>query len=88
MTARRRRAYRFGLRAETVASLFLMLKGYRILARRYRTPAGEVDLFVKRGNLIAFVEVKGVLRLTRLARPLPPYVTLRGARVGDKDSPM
>ena len=60
MTARRRRAYRFGLRAETVASLFLMLKGYRILARRYRTPAGEVDLIVKRGNLIAFVEVKAL----------------------------
>ena len=36
----------------------LCLKGYRLLARRYRTPLGEIDLIVKRGRLVAFVEVK------------------------------
>lgn len=47
-----------GRRAERVAGWWLRLKGWRILARRVRTPAGEVDLIAKRGKLIAFVEVK------------------------------
>jgi putative endonuclease len=38
--------------------LFLLAKGYRPIARRYRTPLGEIDLIVKRGRTIAFIEVK------------------------------
>jgi putative endonuclease len=37
---------------------FLMMKGYRILAWRYKTPVGEIDIIAKRGNVLAFVEVK------------------------------
>ncbi|MGB3146819.1 MAG: YraN family protein, partial [Paracoccaceae bacterium] len=44
--------------AEWVAAGLLMLKGYRILARRVRTPYGELDLIAVRGNRLAFVEVK------------------------------
>jgi putative endonuclease len=55
---RRRRAARRGLRAETVALVFLMLKGYRPLARRYGGKGGEIDLIMRRGRAIAFVEVK------------------------------
>ena len=44
--------------AEAVAALFLQLKGYRVLARRVRTKAGEIDLVVRRGNVLVFVEVK------------------------------
>ena len=51
-------AYRHGLSAEIAAAALLALKGYRLLARRYRTPLGEIDLVVKRGKVIAFVEVK------------------------------
>jgi putative endonuclease len=51
-------AYRHGHAAEALAALLLLLKGYRLLARRYKTPLGEIDLIVKRGRLIAFVEVK------------------------------
>ena len=51
-------AYRYGLRAESLAALLLRLKGYRILARRYRSPVGEIDLIAKRGRVIAMVEVK------------------------------
>ena len=51
-------AYRHGLRAELAAGALLLAKGYRILARRYKTPLGEIDLVVRRGRTIAFVEVK------------------------------
>jgi putative endonuclease len=54
----RRKAYRRGHRGEWLASLALMLKGYRIVARRYRTPLGEIDLIARRGSLVAIVEVK------------------------------
>lgn len=56
--ARRRAAERLGLRAETLAAVWLMLKGYRVLARRLRTAAGEVDLVVRRGGTVVAVEVK------------------------------
>ena len=55
---RRRQAYSWGLAAETWAALWLRLKGYRILARRARTPAGEIDLLVRRGDVLVAVEVK------------------------------
>jgi putative endonuclease len=51
-------AERRGRRAETLALWLLRCKGYRVLARRYRTHAGEIDLIVRRGRLVAFVEVK------------------------------
>jgi len=54
----RRKAERAGRVGETAAAWWLRLKGWRILARRVRTPAGEVDLIARRGNLVAFVEVK------------------------------
>lgn len=55
---RRRKAERRGRRAETLAALLLRAKGYRILARRFRCPAGEIDLIALRGRTLAFVEVK------------------------------
>lgn len=51
-------AFQTGLSAETCAAAFLMAKGYRILARRFRTPFGEIDIVARRRNLIAFIEVK------------------------------
>lgn len=54
----RRAAEASGRRGERAAGWWLRLKGWRILERRVRTPVGEVDLVVRRGNLIAFVEVK------------------------------
>ena len=56
--ARRQRALRRGSRGEWLASLALMLKGYRIVERRYRTKLGEIDLIARRGDLVLIVEVK------------------------------
>ncbi len=54
----KRAAYRKGLWGERLAALFLQLKGYRILARRYRTPVGELDVIAQKGTVIVAVEVK------------------------------
>jgi putative endonuclease len=47
-----------GRQGERLAGWWLRLKGWSILARRVRTPAGEVDLIARRGAMVAFVEVK------------------------------
>lgn len=58
LAQKRRRAERRGRRAEWLAALFLQLRGFSILARRFKCPAGEIDLIARRGKLIAFAEVK------------------------------
>ena len=58
LRATRRRHHRRGHRGEWLAALALRLKGYRIVARRYRTKLGEIDLIARRGDLVLFVEVK------------------------------
>ncbi len=52
------RAQKWGRWAETLAALHLRLRGYRILARNYKTPVGELDMVAKRGTTVCFVEVK------------------------------
>jgi putative endonuclease len=47
-----------GRRAEMVAALWLMAKGYRILGLRLRTPIAEIDIVARRGRVLAAVEVK------------------------------
>ena len=54
----RKEAENRGREGERRAAWWLWLKGWKILDRRVRTPAGEVDLVVRKGSLIAFVEVK------------------------------
>ena len=56
--AARQRAYARGRRGERIAAWWLRLKGYRVLARGFRCPAGEVDLIARRGSILAIVEVK------------------------------
>ena len=55
---RKRRYERKGRRAEWMAALALMLKGYRIVSLRYKTPVGEIDIVARKGDLVALVEVK------------------------------
>lgn len=54
----RRSAFRLGLSAESRAATLLIAKGFRIAARRWRSPAGEIDIVARRGTLLIFVEVK------------------------------
>jgi putative endonuclease len=65
-------AFRTGLSAESRAAAYLMAKGYRILAKRFRTPHGEIDLVAKRRNLLAFVEVKARATLDDAAFAVTP----------------
>jgi len=58
MRERRVKAYRSGLFAESLTALLLRLKGYAIVARRYKTPVGEIDLVALKGRRLAFIEVK------------------------------
>lgn len=54
----RAEAERQGRRGENLAAWYLWLCGWRILARRQRVGAGEVDLVARKGRTVAFVEVK------------------------------
>ncbi|MGC2812270.1 MAG: YraN family protein [Bradyrhizobium sp.] len=65
-------AFRTGVSAEARAAAFLTFKRYRILARRFRTPFGEIDLVVRRGNLLVFVEVKARASLEEAAYAVTP----------------
>ena len=65
-------AFKFGLSAESRAAAYLIAKGYRILAKRFRTPYGEIDLVARKRNLIAFVEVKARASLDEAAYAVTP----------------
>ena len=54
----RQAARTFGIRAEWAALALLTLTGYRVLARNFVAPGGEIDLIAQRGQTIAFIEVK------------------------------
>jgi putative endonuclease len=83
----RRRAERGGRRGETLAALWLQLKGWRILARRARTPVGEVDLVARRGRMVAFVEVKVRASEAEAGRALDDYRLRRVAAAAEALAP-
>jgi putative endonuclease len=66
----RRKAWRFGQFGELLCSIILRLKGYRILAQRYKTPVGEIDLIGSKGRLLIFVEVKSRRSRLKLEQPV------------------
>ena len=53
----RQAAFHLGISAESRAAAFLIAKGFRILARRWRSPVGEIDIVARRRHLLVFVEV-------------------------------
>jgi putative endonuclease len=65
-------AFRTGLSAEARAAALLIAKGYRILAKRFRTPHGEIDIIARKRGLVAFVEVKARASLDDAAYAVTP----------------
>ena len=65
-------AFRTGLSAEGRAAACLTAKGYRISAKRFRSPQGEIDIVARRRNLVAFVEVKARASLDDAAYAVTP----------------
>ena len=83
-----------GRQGERIAAWWLRLKGWSILGHRVRTPAGEIDLIARRGNIVAFIEVKAratnaALDLSiderRLARVAAAAESLAAQYLGPKD---
>ncbi|PLX37711.1 MAG: YraN family protein [Hyphomicrobiales bacterium] len=79
----RRAAYRLGLKAETLAAWWLRLRGYRILERRFKTPAGEIDLIARRGDTVAIVEVKARASRDAAIEAVTPRTRQRLLRAAD-----
>jgi putative endonuclease len=71
-SAARVAAFNTGLSAESRAAAVLIAKGYRILARRFRTQHGEIDIVARRRKLVAFVEVKARASLDDAAYAVTP----------------
>jgi putative endonuclease len=71
-TTKRKAAFHLGVSAESRAALLLAAKGYRTLAKRWKTPVGEIDIVMRRGTLIIFVEVKARGSLDAAAESVLP----------------
>lgn len=65
-------AFRFGISAESRAAAYLMAKGYRVVARRFKTPVGEIDIVARRGGALVFVEVKAREHFDAAAEAVTP----------------
>lgn len=83
MSVRARRgalAHRRGQWAEQLCLWHLRFKGYRVVARRYRTPVGEIDLIARRGRIVAAIEVKARADEVRAAEAILRKQRVRIAR--------
>ena len=72
-----------GRRGEWLAAWYLRLSGWRILASRVKTPRGEVDLVARRGQMVAFVEVKWRARAADLDLAIDPWRLRRVAAAAE-----
>ena len=80
---RRVEADRFGRAAEWWCVWHLRLRGYRVLARRFRTPMGEIDIVARRLGTLAFIEVKARASREEALRALTEYQLRRIARAAE-----
>jgi len=82
-TPQRQEADRRGRSGEAEAAMWLTQQGWRILAERVRTKAGEIDLVAHRPGLVAFVEVKWRARAAALADAIDERRLARVARAAE-----
>ena len=73
----KKKTYDHGILAEGAAELFLRAKGFDILARRYKTPVGEVDLIALDRDNLVFIEVKGRPTLDEALYAITPRMKAR-----------
>ncbi|MGE0754182.1 MAG: YraN family protein [Alphaproteobacteria bacterium] len=78
--SKKQQAYRRGHTSEMLACLYLLCKGYRILARRMRNHCGEIDIIARRGNCLVAVEVKARAQFSDCAESITPHKQQRIAR--------
>jgi len=76
-------SYQYGLWAEHWAAFLLRMKGYKIIAQRYKTPVGEIDLIISRRDVIAFVEVKARKDLAQALHSVTPSMQKRIVRAAE-----
>jgi putative endonuclease len=79
----RRRAWRYGRWAEAACVACLILRGYRVLARRFRTPVGELDIVARRGRVLAVIEVKARAEMEAASQALTARQRRRIARAAE-----
>jgi putative endonuclease len=72
-------AFRVGLSAESRAAAYLIAKGYRIVARRFKSAVGEVDIVARRRRVLVFAEVKARAQLDDAAWSVVPRTQRRVA---------
>lgn len=58
MTESKKASWKKGLWAEYLCMWILRLKGHHILAHRYKTKVGEIDIVARKGNTLLFIEIK------------------------------
>ena len=80
---KRQQGYRRGHTAEFAAAAFLVAKGHRILARRYKCAAGEIDLVTCKRGRVAFVEVKRRATLEECEASITPRLRQRVHRASE-----
>lgn len=73
----KQKSYRYGLWAEFLACIFLILKGYRILKRRYKTKVGEIDIIAVKNKSLIFIEVKARQDIGEALSSVTPYARKR-----------
>jgi putative endonuclease len=81
--ASRQVAFHLGISAESRAAAFLIAKGFRILARRWKSPLGEIDIVARRRHLLVFVEVKARASLDEAAESVTPRQRQRVAAAAE-----
>lgn len=80
MTHNRAQAYRYGIRAEQLASLYLRCKGYRIISSRYRNHLGEIDIIATKSRTLIAIEVKARKHIKDCEQSVPPHKQAKIAR--------
>lgn len=82
-TPQRREADQRGREGEAEAAMWLVQQGWRIVAERVKTKAGEIDLIATRPGLVAFVEVKWRARSAALADAIDERRLTRVAKAAE-----